>query len=143
VEGKIPIYVNASVVQTTVEGESVRLRVHREGAEECELIADHVIAATGYEVDVDRLPFVDPELGARIHRLDRAPRLSRHFETSVRGLYFIGLAAAASFGPLVRFVAGSRFAVSTVAAHLATQPALSRVPANVQAEHVKVRHAGQ
>ena len=58
-----------------------------------------------------------------MHRYDGAPRLSRHFESSVPGLYVAGVAAAASFGPLARFIAGAPFVVPRIAAHLAaTRP---------------------
>jgi len=40
----------------------------------------------------------------------RAPILTRNFESAVPGLYFIGLTAAASFGPLMRFTFGARYA---------------------------------
>ncbi|HEV2238386.1 MAG TPA: hypothetical protein VGR57_17125, partial [Ktedonobacterales bacterium] len=78
-----------------------------------------VIAGTGYEVDVDRIPFVHPELAAEIVRVERAPNLTRHFESSVPGLYFVGPAAAFSFGPLFRFVAGADYAVPLLARRLA------------------------
>jgi hypothetical protein len=38
------------------------------------------------------------------------PRLSSGFETSIPGLHVVGAPAAWSFGPLMRFVAGSGFA---------------------------------
>ena len=37
------------------------------------------------------------------------------FESSVRGLHFVGAPAAWSFGPLMRFVAGTAFAARSVA----------------------------
>jgi thioredoxin reductase len=69
--------------------------------------ADHVVFATGYKPDVSRLAFLDPQILAQIRRTITAPRLSRHYESSVPGLYFIGPAAAPSFGPVCRFVYGS------------------------------------
>ena len=36
--------------------------------------------------------------------------LSSSFESSVRGLYFVGVAAANSFGPVLRFAYGAGFA---------------------------------
>jgi hypothetical protein len=36
--------------------------------------------------------------------------LSTNFESSVPGIYFAGLAAAASFGPVMRFAYGAGFA---------------------------------
>jgi hypothetical protein len=84
-----------------------------------EVITDHVIAGTGYNVDIDRLPFLDPQLAAGLARIESAPRLNHHFESSTRGLYFIGPTAAYSFGPLLRFVCGAAFAAPRVARHLA------------------------
>ncbi len=75
---------------------------------------EHIIAATGYRADLDRLAFVDKELRARIRRVGQMPMLSASFESSVANLYFIGLAAAASFGPLLRFVYGCDFAARRI-----------------------------
>jgi len=83
------------------------------------LLADHVIAATGYHPDISRLAFLDPGLRAAITTLDRAPILSSRFQSSVAGLYFVGPAAAHSFGPLMRFAVGAKFTSSRLAAHLA------------------------
>ncbi len=116
---KFPIHFKTSIVQATVKDDKVALGVREVGVGEYEVVADHVIAGTGYEVDVDRIVFIDKELASEIRRFDRAPRLSRHFESSVPGLYFMGPVAALSFGPLVRFVAGSEFAVGSLAGHLA------------------------
>jgi cation diffusion facilitator CzcD-associated flavoprotein CzcO len=89
------------------------------GHAERDLRVDHVIAGTGYRVDIDRLRFLAPELRALVARTGGSPRLTGHFESSVPGLYFVGLAAANAFGPAMRFVFGSRFAARRVAAHVA------------------------
>lgn len=68
---------------------------------------DHVVFATGYKPDVDRLGFLDPSIKTRLRQTKEAPHLSRHYETSVPGLYFIGPVAAPSFGPVCRFVHGT------------------------------------
>ena len=52
---------------------------------------DHLIAGTGFQPDVDRIPFIDRNLATEVDRIDRGPRLSANFETSVAGLYFVGL----------------------------------------------------
>jgi len=85
------------------------------------LTVDHAIAATGYRVDLDALPFLDPALRLRIARINgtAAPRLSRSFESSVPGLYFTGLSAAPTFGPLMRFVCGTDFTARTISRALA------------------------
>jgi len=48
----------------------------------------------------------------------KMPSLSRHFESAVRGLYFVGNAAAGRFGRLMRFFYGCEFAARRVARHV-------------------------
>jgi cation diffusion facilitator CzcD-associated flavoprotein CzcO len=119
VEGQFSILEDAVVTAAGERDGKVALRVRQGTADTSEIVTDHVIAGTGYEVDVDRIPFVQPELAAEIARVERAPNLTRHFESSVRGLYFVGPAAAFSFGPLFRFVAGADYAVPLLARRLA------------------------
>jgi hypothetical protein len=84
---------------------------------------DHLVSGTGYEPDLDVIPFLDRALARRLRRIQRSPKLNAHFESSVNGLYFVGAAAAFSFGPLLRFVAGAEFAAPTVVRHLVRQKA--------------------
>ncbi|MGA2564246.1 MAG: monooxygenase FAD-binding protein, partial [Steroidobacteraceae bacterium] len=81
---------------------------------------DHIIAATGYKVAISRLEFIDQAIQSCIRAVADTPILSRHFESSVPGLYFIGIAAANSFGPLLRFAYGARFAAQRVARRLSS-----------------------
>ena len=74
---------------------------------------DHVICATGYRADLRRLTFIDPALRAKVKTVNDAPGLNFGFESSERGLYFAGIAAAMTFGPLMRFMYGDDFAAST------------------------------
>jgi hypothetical protein len=90
-----------------------------DGAHDGDLHVEHVIAGTGYRVDLDRLACLDPALTSRLERVHGAPRLSGHFESSVPGLYFVGLPAANTFGPAMRFVCGAGFAARRVAGDLA------------------------
>ena len=101
----------------------------RAGQDEKLIRADHIISATGYEADVDRLTFLSPKLAADVKRIERAPELSPSFESSVAGLYFVGPVAAFSFGPLVRFVAGATFTVPRVSRHIVKS--LKRQPSPV------------
>jgi cation diffusion facilitator CzcD-associated flavoprotein CzcO len=117
--GKVPVRLECTVTGSEARGERLVLRVSDAGAAPREVVLDHVIAGTGYEVDVDRLPFLDSDIRARVRRISRAPALSRHFESSVPGLYFVGAAAAFSFGPLFRFVAGAAYSSPTVRKHIA------------------------
>lgn len=80
---------------------------------------DHVIAATGYKVDLRRLKFLDEKLGARVRTVENTPVLSPNFESSVEGLYFAGLASANSFGPVMRFLLGARYTARRLSQHVA------------------------
>ncbi|TYB48974.1 NAD(P)-binding domain-containing protein [Actinomadura chibensis] len=91
--------------------------------------AEHVIAATGFVPDVDRLDLLSPELRAEVTTRFRAPVLSRDFESSVPGLYFAGLAAAPTFGPVMRFVHGSGFAARRISHHIVRRTPPMRAPA--------------
>ena len=79
-----------------------------------EIFADHVIAATGYKVDVGALPFLDAGL-KQTRREGTVPVLSPNFESSVPGLYFTGLASANQFGPSMRFVIGADYTARKIA----------------------------
>jgi thioredoxin reductase len=86
---------------------------------ERQLTVDHVIAATGYKVDMRRLTFLSDALRQKLSCADYTPILSPHFETSVPGLYVVGTAAANSFGPMLRFAYGAGFASRRITRHIA------------------------
>jgi hypothetical protein len=89
-----------------VEGERLRIRWN----DASERAWDHVLLGTGYRVNIARYPFFCPEVLERIDLVDGYPRLDAGFETSLPGLHFLGAPAAWSFGPLMKFVAGTEFA---------------------------------
>src|SRR5262245_12363036 len=80
---------------------------------------DHVLLGTGYRVDVSRYPFLAPDLVEELETVNGYPKLGRGFESNVRGLHFLGAPSAWSYGPLMRFVAGTGFASSELARSLA------------------------
>lgn len=75
---------------------------------------DHVMLATGYRIDVDKMAMLDPKLREKIARHNGLPVLSGGFESNVPGLHFIGASAVGSFGPLLRFICGAGFAARRV-----------------------------
>jgi FAD-dependent urate hydroxylase len=80
---------------------------------------DHVLAATGFRVDIAKYAFLSERLVPQIAVVDGYPELSPGFESSVAGLHFLGAPAAWSFGPLMRFVSGTWFASRTLATAIA------------------------
>jgi cation diffusion facilitator CzcD-associated flavoprotein CzcO len=108
----------------TIEGATeqdgrVRLVLRAADGSQHDLVTDHVIAATGYSPDVDRLEFLSEGLRTSIRTHHQMPVLSGSFESSVPGLYFVGPPAVNSFGPLMRFMVGSQYTAPVVARHLA------------------------
>jgi hypothetical protein len=84
-------------------------------------MADHVLLATGYDVDVSRYRFLDKELLRGLRLVDGYPVLSSGLESSVPGLHFVGAAAAFTFGPVMRFVCGGWYAARAVRNHVLNQ----------------------
>ncbi len=125
VENKIPIQFGVTVVKTREHNGRVLLQLRHKDGGRSRQVVDHVIAGSGYEVNVDRLEFIDEKVRSAIERLERAPKLNASFGTSVPGLYFIGPASAMSFGPLFRFVVGAEYTVRVLAAHLAKRTSLA------------------
>lgn len=134
VVGRVSTVLGSTPIGAEVKNGVVHLRVRSADGTEREIVADHVITATGYKVAVGRLNFLAPELRARLKTVNETPKLNSNFESSVAGLYFIGLAAANSFGPVMRFAFGAGFAARTVSESLAKS--VKRNPAPVAVRNV-------
>jgi FAD-dependent urate hydroxylase len=85
---------------------------------------DRVVLATGYAVDVNGYPFLAPEIARAIRTRNGLPLLNDGFESSIPGLHFVGAVGTESFGPLLRFVDGTKYTAQAVKnAVLQTKPA--------------------
>jgi FAD-dependent urate hydroxylase len=116
--GKIPLLTEHEVIAAAERNGKVQLSVRRNGGT-AQIETDHVIAGTGYRVDLGRLPFLEPGLRDAITTFAGAPILKGAFESSVPNLHFVGLASAMTFGPVMRFVFGTRHAATILGAHIA------------------------
>ncbi|MGW4511958.1 FAD-dependent oxidoreductase [Streptomyces sp. NPDC004393] len=118
VEDIVPVRTSSRVTRAEASESRVRLEVDGSGGSET-LTVDHVLAATGYRLDLDAVPFLSPEARGALACVpgSKAPHLSASFESSVPGLYFTGSLAAPMFGPMMRFVAGTEFAATRIARH--------------------------
>ncbi len=119
VEGKVPTLIGYSLDAARVEDGKVRLSLVDARGAKREVVADHVIAATGYKVNLQKLAFLSGETRSRIKTVEGSPALSSLFESSVPALYFAGLAAANSFGPVMRFAFGADFTARAVSKSVA------------------------
>jgi FAD-dependent urate hydroxylase len=115
VPGKVHVHENQKIEKLEQEGNHVNVTLSNG-----EMIqVDHVMLCTGYQVNINRLTMLDASLRAQIQSDNHIPWLSPWFESSVPGLYFVGLSSMRSFGPLFRFVVGAKAAGTRVAAGVA------------------------
>ncbi|MET8470093.1 FAD-dependent oxidoreductase [Streptomyces sp. NPDC006422] len=118
-EGKVAVRDVAAIERVTVSGGAPVLGVRTHGGRGEELAADHVVAATGYRVDLAAMPFLGEGLRTRLATSRGTPRLGAGYVSSVPGLYFTGMLGGSSYGPVMRFVCGTEFASPRLARHLA------------------------
>ena len=86
------------------------------------LNVDHVVLATGYKVDIARLPVL--AAGNLLHRLETRngfPVLDDHFETSVPGLFITSMPAGQDFGPFFGFTVSVRTSAKLICERLLSQ----------------------
>ncbi len=142
VVGNVPINVGLTITNAAVQNGRVRLQLtDGAGAREL-LVTDHVIAATGYRVDLRRLKFMDKCLRENVRSVEHTPILSSRFESSVPGLYFVGASAANTFGPLLRFAYGARFTARRLSRHLA-KSAVRNSTLSASSAKVEVENSGE
>ncbi len=110
VEGKVQTLLGYTLERAEVKNGQVHLQLRSTDGSQREVAAEHVIAATGYKVDMKRLTFLSSEIRSSIRTIGGMPELTTNFESSIPGIYFVGLAAANSFGPVMRFAFGAGFA---------------------------------
>jgi thioredoxin reductase len=138
--GKVPLILGCSSEGAEVRNGKVFLHLRTADGSAREVETDHVVAGTGYRVNLARLSFLAPALRAQIETSAGSPVLSRKLESSVPGLYFAGLAAANSFGPVMRFTYGANFAARnltrTILQAAAMGRAMSPVRQKMQVEQV-------
>ena len=130
----VPSLLGYTTESAAVENGKVRLHLLAADGTERDVFADHVIAATGYKVDLRRLGFLNPEIRSKVKTVKGSPVLSSDFESSVPGIYFAGLAAANSFGPVMRFAFGAGFAARRLTESMLKT--LAHDPASVPARSV-------
>ena len=94
--GQIRMNFGRSVVST--RGNNGRITLHLDDRS-CSL-ADHVMLATGYRVDISKPGVLSNELAASVTKTEGYPILGPGFESSVPGLHFVGSSAVPSFVPV-------------------------------------------
>jgi thioredoxin reductase len=112
VEGRIGITEGVAVERLQRDGDRIRLGLSDGSARD----ADAVVVSAGFRFALDRMAFLSPTVAAGVAVRDGWPELDRYFRSSDPDLLFVGFAAERRFGPIARFVSGSRFTAYRVRA---------------------------
>jgi cation diffusion facilitator CzcD-associated flavoprotein CzcO len=126
VEGQFPVRTGQTVIAAQVRDGKVRLKIAGGGRD---VTADHVIAATGYRINLERLEFLPDAMRSSLRTVAGSAAVGADYQSSVPGLYFIGPSVAPTMGPVMRFVFGSEHAATTVSRALTAVSGRSPVPA--------------
>ncbi len=91
------------------------------------ITVDKVVLATGYKVDLARLPVLAAgNLLERIETRNGFPVLDDHFETTVPGLFITSMPAVQDFGPFFGFTNSVRTSAQLIIARLCSESARRR-----------------
>jgi hypothetical protein len=124
--GRISILLGQTLLGATTSGGKAVLHANESHGRSRDIITDHIIAATGYRFAARSLPFLSESLLRNLRCVEQVPLLSTNFESSIPGLYFTGVASAYSFGPVMRFVCGSRYTAERISGHIGARELPSR-----------------
>jgi len=116
--GRVSLALGYGIDQADLRNGSAHLTLLSNNGTRKEHRTEHVIAATGYRVNLKNLRFLSDQIRSKLVSDGSSPVLSSEFQSSVAGLYFVGLAAANSFGPVLRFAFGADFAARQISRHL-------------------------
>jgi thioredoxin reductase len=83
------------------------------------LTVDEVILATGYKVDLSRVPLLARgNILARLEVSNGFPALDEHFRSNIPGLFFTSMCATQDFGPFFAFTVSVRASAAVIGAAL-------------------------
>lgn len=126
VDGVVEIVTGSGVRKADPRGSGVRLTLG--GPVRRTIDVDHVIAGTGFRIDLARLGFLPASLRKDVSCVNGHPVVSRTGQTSVPGLYFAGAPTSVSIGPSARFLAGTHTLAAPLARAVARTARRSRKP---------------
>jgi pyruvate/2-oxoglutarate dehydrogenase complex dihydrolipoamide dehydrogenase (E3) component len=129
VEGVVDVLKGHSLKRAEPQGSGVRL--HLDGPTSSAIDVDHVMAGTGFRMDVARLSFLSAGIQSSLVTRVNLPLVNRAGESSVPGLYFAGAHTVVSHGPGVRFISGTHHTAAQMAKSVARRARRGAGPAAV------------
>ena len=108
----VSLWPNAEISRSNIDSDHTIALDLTSGAR---LRADHVVLATGYKVDIHRVPFLATgPFRDCLQVRNGFPVLDEHFQTSIPGLFITSMAATQDFGPFFGFTVSARVSALTI-----------------------------
>lgn len=104
VEGKVRQIPSTRINKVTLDADQNQVNVFFDNGET--IAVDHIITATGYRFDPQKLTFLAPLLEELQLSDDNNTIVDECFQSSIKGLYFTGPATVYNHGYAFRFIAG-------------------------------------
>ena len=99
------------------EAKSGLYKVHMDDGRRLEV--DHIILATGYKVDINKIPFLSSgNIIPKLNINEGFPDLDGYLQTSLPGLYMTSMIATKSFGRFFAYIASCRTSSQIVGNHI-------------------------
>jgi len=99
------------------EANSGLYKVHLDNGRRLEV--DHIILATGYKVDINKVPFLNSgNILPKLNINQGFPDLDGYLQTSLPGLYMTSIIATKSFGRFFAYIASCRTSSQIVGNHI-------------------------
>ncbi len=99
------------------EANSGLYKVHMDNGRRLEV--DHIILATGYKVDINKIPFLSSgNILPKLNINEGFPDLDGYLQTGLPGLYMTSMIATKSFGRFFAYIASCRTSSQIVGNHI-------------------------
>jgi hypothetical protein len=118
---RVPVWLGWRIQRARASNSKIQLDFVGPDGGTRQVSTEHVIAATGFRVDLSKLTFLGSEIKMGLKSVGSAPSLSPYFQSSVPGLYFVGATSANTFGPVMRFAAGAEYTSQRIARHFSAE----------------------
>jgi thioredoxin reductase len=110
---KVKVRTSVTISEARAAGSGVEIKLSDGSSDQ----VDFVILATGYKIDISKYGILDAPLQQQIQKTaDGYPVLDTSLQTSVDGLYMVGVVGERTLGPTLRFVTGTSNAGPRLAA---------------------------
>ena len=110
---RVKVLANTELTSSVEENGELRVTLNNGK----EIVCDKVVFATGYKVDITRVPVLaSGNILAQLETRNGFPVLDDHLQTSVPGLFITSMPAMQDFGPFFGFTIAVRVSAKLICA---------------------------